>query len=140
MRNKKWQSVVYKKSELPFGKDFDEYWNRIKVAVFDRDHSRCQGCLKRKKSLSVHHIIPRKCGGADDLDNLITLCIECHNLVEDMSFRSREEIYGFNTASERAKYDSEKKKAEKRKHSDFMSELDRSRPSWHKKVYGSGGK
>lgn len=33
-------------------------------------------------SLQAHHIIPRKLGGFQTMDNLITLCNICHNKAE----------------------------------------------------------
>jgi 5-methylcytosine-specific restriction endonuclease McrA len=34
--------------------------------------------LRPVVSIEVHHIIPRKDGGLDDLQNLQVLCAECH--------------------------------------------------------------
>ena len=54
----------------------------LKVRVWERDEWRCQGenCpggtpLDR----SPHHIILKSQGGSDTEENLITLCIYCHN-------------------------------------------------------------
>ena len=47
-----------------------------------RDNFTCQKCKiqdKTAKTLEVHHIIPLICGGKDELDNLITLCSDCHH-------------------------------------------------------------
>jgi len=41
----------------------------------------CPRCLKRN-AISLHHIIPRANGGGDNKENIIYLCIECHNKVE----------------------------------------------------------
>ena len=46
--------------------------------ALDRDKYTCQCCGKKNKRLEVHHIIYRSNGGSDDLDNLITLCEDCH--------------------------------------------------------------
>ena len=49
-----------------------------KAACFNRDSYTCQCCKTKKSTLNAHHIIYRSEGGADTLDNLITLCEECH--------------------------------------------------------------
>ncbi|MBO5856731.1 MAG: HNH endonuclease [Clostridia bacterium] len=33
--------------------------------------------------INIDHIVPRSLGGTDDLDNLQTLCVECHNIKEN---------------------------------------------------------
>ena len=38
----------------------------------------CPLCKTKKGTLNAHHIIYRSNGGADTLDNLITLCAYCH--------------------------------------------------------------
>jgi hypothetical protein len=45
--------------------------------VLQRDGHRCTVCGKTS-SLHVHHIMYRALGGTDDLQNLTTLCGECH--------------------------------------------------------------
>ena len=47
-------------------------------ATFNRDNYTCQHCKKRVGTFNAHHIVYRRNGGADTLDNLITLCEECH--------------------------------------------------------------
>ena len=47
--------------------------------VFARDNYTCQCCGKSKdKVLQTHHIIYRSNGGTDRVDNLITVCTDCH--------------------------------------------------------------
>ena len=47
--------------------------------VFARDNYTCQCCGKSKdKILQTHHIIYRSNGGTNRVDNLITVCTECH--------------------------------------------------------------
>lgn len=57
--------------------------DRLRRKVFERDNFICQrkGCGAREK-LAVHHIIPRKMGGTNALDNLMTVCMNCHLIVE----------------------------------------------------------
>lgn len=68
-------------------------WPSISKAVMARDNYECRVCGKSSFSpvdnsadfdkihfqLEVHHIIPRKDGGTDSFDNLITLCEDCHH-------------------------------------------------------------
>ena len=49
-----------------------------KAACLNRDNYTCQHCRTKKGTLHAHHIVYRSQGGADTLDNLITLCEECH--------------------------------------------------------------
>ena len=53
---------------------------RFKKIIWERDSFTCQVCGK-KPAYQVHHIIPRRKGGSDDPDNLITLCGLCHMLI-----------------------------------------------------------
>ena len=47
--------------------------------VFARDNYTCQVCGKSKdKILQIHHIIYRSNGGSNRVDNLITVCTDCH--------------------------------------------------------------
>ena len=46
--------------------------------VLSRDEWRCRSCFSRN-NLHVHHIIFRSQQGADEADNLITLCSSCHD-------------------------------------------------------------
>ena len=46
-----------------------------------RDNYTCQCCGKKNCRLEVHHIVFRRNGGSDSLENLITLCEDCHKAV-----------------------------------------------------------
>lgn len=47
--------------------------------VFARDRYTCQYCGKSKdKILQTHHIVYRSNGGTNRVDNLITVCTDCH--------------------------------------------------------------
>ena len=54
--------------------------------VLERDNHTCQICLDfpllERRKLEVHHIIPRALGGTDNILNLITLCVYCHDAEE----------------------------------------------------------
>jgi len=57
----------YKKRNIP---------TKIRKEVLERD-KKCIKCGSLKK-LEVHHIHLEMCGGSEELDNLVTLCKECH--------------------------------------------------------------
>jgi len=54
-----------------------EVSRRLRGNALDRDDHRCVSCGS-DDDLHVHHIIPRSQGGPNELDNLATLCAECH--------------------------------------------------------------
>ena len=47
---------------------------------------RCFICLKEKK-LGRHHIKPQSEGGNHDKRNLLRVCEQCHNIVEELSWK-----------------------------------------------------
>lgn len=57
------------------------HWASIRRRVFQRDGHTCQVCLEihDPRDLRADHVIPRAQGGSDDLANLQTLCVPCHN-------------------------------------------------------------
>ena len=54
----------------------------IRKAVILRDGCKCKECGKSNTVLEVHHIKPRRLNGSTTLDNLITLCNNCHQKTE----------------------------------------------------------
>jgi len=62
-------------------------WKCLRDHVVHRDSYTCQSCgydknNKENRQLHAHHIIPRKEGGPDHPENLVTLCNHCHNKFE----------------------------------------------------------
>lgn len=58
----------------------------LKYKTFKRDKFICQKCGFEDKTglkLEAHHINPLYLGGADDINNLITLCFDCHHYAPD---------------------------------------------------------
>lgn len=55
-------------------------WSEIRRIVLARDNYVCRECGHDagRRSLDVHHLIPRSFGGRDDPANLVTLCDGCH--------------------------------------------------------------
>jgi hypothetical protein len=52
-------------------------WAEVRLTVLQRDEYRCVIC-DSSSHLHVHHIHPRRKGGTDQMDNLLTLCERCH--------------------------------------------------------------
>lgn len=57
---------------------FNYGYSSRREAVLHRDNYTCQCCGKKNCRLEVHHIKFKRNGGADDEENLITLCEDCH--------------------------------------------------------------
>lgn len=76
------------KESLPFYHSVA--WKRVRALAMQRDHGMCQDCMDRlragygikpNRAQMVHHIIPleERPDLALDLNNLRSLCNECHN-------------------------------------------------------------
>jgi len=60
-----------------------------RTAILERDQNKCSRCRKVScdfGAMQVHHIIPVSEGGADEYDNLITLCTLCHTKVHQIGW------------------------------------------------------
>jgi 5-methylcytosine-specific restriction protein A len=53
-------------------------WRRKRQMVLDRDSHTCQRCGQSEGSMHVDHIVPRRLGGLDLIENLQTLCQFCN--------------------------------------------------------------
>ena len=53
-------------------------WRQRRGRVFVRDGYKCCGCGRVGGPFECDHIVPLHKGGTDDMDNLQTLCRECH--------------------------------------------------------------
>lgn len=101
-----WQAKVYKinPDESQALNEFHSVCN----AVFGRDGNICRSCFRTKYKLSreslfltAHHIISRESGGTNDMDNLLSLCNECHDKIEELNLKSRSEIEGYFTTDKK---------------------------------------
>jgi hypothetical protein len=56
----------------------------VRAAVIARDQHRCQspGC-RSTHFLEVHHVVPRRDGGTNQPENLVTLCGRCHRFAHE---------------------------------------------------------
>ena len=62
------------------------------ISLFPVDERFCEISLS-EENLTVHHIIPKRKGGKDDLDNLMVLTRKIHDIVEKKSNPQIMEIY-----------------------------------------------
>ena len=53
-------------------------YQTVKQFILARDDYTCQVCKKKGGKLKIHHIIYRSLGGTNTVDNLITVCANCH--------------------------------------------------------------
>ena len=72
-----------------------DVWLVLREEALKRDHYRCRKCLRERPDvqLQVHHIIERRKGGADTVDNLRTECVECHQVEHPWLLK-----HGYNSA------------------------------------------
>lgn len=69
--------------------------------VLERDDHQCQFCgvteeqhkEEMGRSLDIHHVIPRRSGGSDSLENLISVCVECHRTLESTQGDALKRMY-----------------------------------------------
>ncbi|WP_425300163.1 HNH endonuclease [Nocardia flavorosea] len=56
-------------------------WARLRARTYYRDGRQCVGCGRALKLTEARcdHIVPWSKGGTDELSNLQTLCVPCHN-------------------------------------------------------------
>lgn len=85
----------------------------------------CQACRHRfsLRSLGLHHIVPRSKGGDEEPSNLILLCWDCHNKIEQewQKYKSYNDICYIFT---------------KRRHKDMAIRKKEAGLDWHEWVYG----
>jgi len=67
--------------------DAEKVWRDVRKLVDQRDGKQCRCCDKRSDPEATglltrghrHHVVYRSAGGADTIDNLVTLCAQCHS-------------------------------------------------------------
>lgn len=79
-RSPNWKGGTTPERQKIYG---SELWKEIVKTVFERDNFICQRCGKQNRTIHAHHIK----SWADypnnrfDLDNLVTICKECHHWI-----------------------------------------------------------
>ena len=71
----------------------DRLDENIRKAVILRDGCQCMECGRSNTVLEAHHIRPKRSGGSDTLDNLITLCGKCHQKTEGVEEQYMQRYY-----------------------------------------------
>lgn len=75
-----------RKNKSPHSKDTSkiksilEFSKRTAVKILKRMGAKCSICGWNESTCDIHHIIPKKNGGTDDMDNLIYICPNCHRV------------------------------------------------------------
>lgn len=83
---KSWICPDCKKNNSPHSKDTSkiksilEFSKRTAVKILKRMGAKCSICGWNESTCDIHHIIPKKNGGTDDMDNLIYICPNCHRV------------------------------------------------------------
>ena len=72
-KKRKTDTTIYSRYSLSYPSNWDEF----RQSVLRRDKFRCGNC-RTSRNLDVHHIVPRVQGGTDQINNLKTLCLNCH--------------------------------------------------------------
>ena len=78
--------------------DAEGFYN-VKAAVLNRDTYSCQICGAKDTRLEIHHIQFRSQGGSDTMDNLVTLCKNCHGKVHSGELTFDKKIKSFKHAT-----------------------------------------
>lgn len=61
-----------------FSKRYGPFWPKLRNQVLLRDRlCQAEGC--HNTATEAHHIVPKRQGGADSMDNLMGLCKPCHS-------------------------------------------------------------
>ncbi len=82
-REQLWQHHAQERASIQLA------YSLVRNEVLKRDKNRCRMCgAKRPTPFHVHHILKRRNGGTDTLDNLITVCAGCHKKAESSEFES----------------------------------------------------
>lgn len=65
---------------------YGKHWDEIRRQVYQRDGNHCRACGKtygQVKKLNAHHVLLLRVSQSHDARNLITLCDECHRILEN---------------------------------------------------------
>lgn len=64
----------------------------LRKRVFERSGPQCQKCgYDNANILQCHHILPKKSGGGDEIENLMLLCPNCHCEIHQGDSRTLED-------------------------------------------------
>jgi len=66
-------------------------WRSVRKRSLARSGYRCESCGVNQPELYVHHILPRRDGGKDEMENTMVLCSKCHGRAHMMLRRAKQE-------------------------------------------------
>lgn len=75
-----------------------DFYN-VKAAVLNRDDYKCHICGAKDIRLEIHHIQYRSKGGSNRIDNLVTLCSNCHSKIHSGELEFNRSVKSFKHAS-----------------------------------------
>lgn len=75
-----------------------DFYN-VKAVVLNRDDYKCQICGAKDIRLEIHHIQYRSKGGSNRIDNLVTLCSNCHSKIHSGELEFNRSVKSFKHAS-----------------------------------------
>lgn len=66
----------------------------LRKAAILRDNNHCKLCGKSGCKMEVHHITPKRLNGSNTINNLITLCLDCHSKITGYEEQWINKLYG----------------------------------------------
>lgn len=63
-----------------------DYSKRTVAKIIKRAGLKCSMCNWDETSLDIHHIVERKNGGTNDMNNLIAVCPNCHRKAHEKKY------------------------------------------------------
>jgi len=120
---------------------------KLNPMVRERDNHKCHFCKRNVHEVcnevgggnTLHHIIPKRFGGKDEPENLITICCYCHQKLEILLTKMLKGI-GFNQSptsqtSPNGDFSNEKEHNMGDKVTPLASPKDASHPSHHPNIH-----
>ncbi len=84
-------------------------WKELRILILEKFMNKCAWCNKVDDSLHLHHLIPWRLGGKDEISNLIPLCSTCHSKQTVLDWQDEHgrdwKTYGAHTFKERDVHD-----------------------------------
>jgi len=62
---------------------YPDDWGKLRKRILSRDRWQCTECGAQNTKLHVHHITPISDGGGHEVENLKTVCADCHADIHD---------------------------------------------------------
>lgn len=92
LKNPKVSGIEYQNGD-------EKGFHNVKQAVLSRDNYTCQICGAKHAKFEVHHIKFKSQGGSNRIDNLVTLCKDCHSKIHKGELKFNKKVKSFKHAS-----------------------------------------